>query len=226
MQRMIALLTALLLALGLTAGAALAHHDLVGGPPNNPHTLGVPQEFWEEGLEAAFILAADLDGEPEFHSVDELPPPWARPAVVDPEAHDSVELDFPEVFWLVVRIGADDADLRAIRFELGVPTPEYGILESRADDFDADDVIDAETEEPTVEGDQEGDFMWLQSYPHPHSLILHEGTPRERCVDLANARDIGNPNQHNAMHIGQPGTRAFANAGHVIVPATCEDQGF
>ena len=46
MQRMIALLTSLLLALGLTAGAALAHHGPIDdGPPNNPHTLGVSQEF-------------------------------------------------------------------------------------------------------------------------------------------------------------------------------------
>ena len=218
MQRMIALLTSLLLALGLTAGAALAHHGPIDdGPPNNPHTLGVSQEFWEEGLEVGFIL----DDGGEFMPVDGLPEAWARPAVLD-----SDDLDFPAVFWLVVRIGGDDDDLRAIRFEWGVPTPEYGILESREGDFDADDLIDPVTGDSTVEGTDPGEFVWLQSYPHPHSLILHEGTPRERCVDLANARDIGNPNQHNAVDIGQPGTRAFANAGHVIVPATCEDLGF
>ena len=220
MQRMIALLTSLLLALGLTAGAALAHHGpIVDGPPNNPHTLGLPQEFWEEGLEVGFIL--DDDG--EFIPVPGVPD-FFRPAAL-PDDTAGLPLNFPDAYWLVFRIGGDDDDLRALRLEEGEPAPEHGFLEA-PDDFTAGDLIDPDTEASTAEGTDAGDFVWVQAYPHPHSLILHAGTERARCVDLANARDIRTPNQHNAMHIGQPGTRAFANAGHMIVPMTCEDLPF
>lgn len=231
MQRFIALLATLLLALGLTAGSALAHHGpIIDGPPNNPHTSGIPQEFWEEGLEGGVIL--DEDG--NFIPVPEAPFDFFVPVVL-PAGTEDRDLDLAAGnFWLVFRIGGegDPDDLRALRFEGWEPDFDAGFLSSLAGDFDGSDLVAADTEEPTKEfvaPPPEGKFVWVLFYPHPHSIILHFGTDRERCVDLANEQDIGHPNQHNGMHIGRagqdtPGT-GFANAGHMIVPMTCEAFG-
>ncbi len=231
MKRLIAPLTTLLLALGLTAGPALAHHGpIVDGPPNNPHTAGIPQEFWEEGLEAGFIL--DEDGD----FIDAGAPFEFFVPVTLPDGFEGRELNLNDGnFWLVFRIGGegDPDDLRALRFEGWEPDFAAGFPSSLDDDFDEGDLVAGDTglsTEEFVEEPPEGKFVWVQSYPHPHSIILHADTERERCVDLANGRDIGNPNQHNGMHIGRPGQdtpgTGFANAGHMIAPMTCEAMGF
>ncbi len=205
MRRMLSLMTGLLLVLGLTAIPAAAHH---GPDPNlperNPHALGLPQQFWEQGTEIAAIRGED--GQPiEFNG-------FFLPAVL------ADDLDFPDAFWLVGRVGGEEGMLVAVRIEGLEPTGEF------RDDIAITDLVNPITGLPVEEGTGPGEFMWIQIYPHAHHVILHEGTPRERCVDVANGRMLPHPNQHNAVDIGTPSHTTpggFANAGHELRTGTC-----
>ena len=205
MRKTLAHIVGLALLLGLMATPAAAHHGPdTGLPERNPHALGVPQQFWEEGTEAAAILGAD--GQPiAFNG-------FFLPAVL------ADALAFPDGFWLVARVGGEDGVLLAGRIEGFESTGEF------RDDVEIGDLVNPLTGEPVVEGTEPGQYMWIQTYPHAHHVVLHEGTPRERCVDLANGRILAHPNQHNAVDIGTPSQATpggFANAGHEIRTGSC-----
>ena len=128
------------------------------------------------------------------------------------------DLAFPDAFWLVARVGGEDGVLLGVRIEGFEPTGEF------RDDVGIDNLVNPLTGMPVVEGTDPGQFMWIQLYPHAHHVILHEGTPRERCVDLANGRILRHPNQHNAVDLGRPShltDGGFANAGHELLIGTC-----
>jgi len=209
-KRLLVATTSVLFAFAMLAGPALAHHKFGELPERNPHNLGIPQELWEEGTELAAILGS------EFFAV-----------LDDDLTFDQVEGIFE--FWVVFRVGEDDENLGAVWFENFEPTEEVQEGLSLDELLKEEALVDPETGDPVVEGTDEGDFQWVLIYPHPHHIILHASTPRERCVDLANERDIGNPNQHNAVHIGTAGhetAEGFSNAGHQIHEGTCAEAEF
>jgi hypothetical protein len=213
MNRIVVLTSGLVLLLGLTAGSALAHHD--GGanlPPNNPHSVGIPQFVWDEGAELLMILGED-----------------GMPTEVFAVLGNDPDLDFAQGnFWLVGRIGGEGGDYFKLRLEGFVSTGEFEVIDPDEPDIAFVNPLDPE-EEPVVEGTEPGNYTYVLVYPHEHYVVLHAGTPQERCIDLANERVLNNPNQHNAVHIGAPGHETdagFANAGHEIHAGTCAGAGF
>jgi len=81
------------------------------------------------------------------------------------------------------------------------------------------------------------DDGWGPMGPHPHALLLHAtfianplpfGPPSiavdwKRCVDLAGGEALPRSNHHNSIHQGVAGRALSSNAGHAVVPYTCED---
>jgi hypothetical protein len=208
MRKHAAISIAIILMLALSASAAFAHHDGEGNlPENNPHSAGVPELLWDAGTDALVIT-------------DEQDNPTGIPVVLDLEP---LEFD-DQNYWFIFRIGdGEEAGHVASRFEGGLPTGD--VLWDYQGDLTTDDFVNART---GVSVSTE-DYIHVEQFPHEHHLVLHAGTDRERCVDLANEQELNNPNQHNAVHIGAPSqhtSAGFANAGHEIRFFTCAESGF
>jgi hypothetical protein len=201
-KRLPLLVAALLLGPGLLAGTASAHHDGLGELPDlNPHAFGIPQELWDDGVEQV------VDGQ--------------APVVLSGEG---LILDVPDDFWTLFRVGGDDGFYLGLRLVHGLAVGEVLLpdeLHALLDDGEVE-LVNVDTGAPV----EFGVWDYLLVYPHPHYLLLHAGTPRERCQDLSSGQLLASANYHNAVHIGAPGGHAFLNAGHEIHAGTCESAGF
>jgi hypothetical protein len=226
--RLLVTIFSMLLGFVMSVGPALAHHDgLAEFPPRNPPAFGVPQVLWDAGVQGGVIL--DEEGAPVPAAEAGAPPHFAEEFPFVPVAiADGLEWEDGN-FWFVLRIGVLDPDVPihfdAIRVEDWTFVPQIYSIHV-GDVIPEDALVDPRTGQDASET---GDFFWLLLYPHEHHIVLNEGTPRERCVDLANEQFLANPNQHNAVHIGTPGhatPHGFANAGHEIHVGTCAEQGF
>jgi hypothetical protein len=227
-KRLLVTTLSMLFGLGIAVGPALAHHDgLAEFPPRNPHAFGVPQELWDAGVEGGVIL--DGEGVPVPATEAGADPGFAEEFPFVPVSiADGLNWEDGN-FWFVLQIGVLDPDVPvhfdAIRVEEWAFIPQIYSIHV-GEPITPDDLVDPSKDDGVTEAD--GDFFWILLYPHEHHIILNEGTPRERCVDLANQQTLTNPNQHNAVHIGTPGQttpHGFANAGHEIHVGTCADRG-
>lgn len=80
------------------------------------------------------------------------------------------------------------------------------------------------------------DDGWGPMGQHPHALLINAtfianplpfGPPSiavawDRCVDLAGGKALPRSNHHNGIHQGTAGRALSSNAGHAVVPYTCE----
>ncbi len=197
MRRILTATIGLLLAIGLTAGSTVAHHDGEGNlPPNNPHSFGIPQEFWDAGIEL-FVVGFDCPVFPCF-------------AVLD----DGIDWESGN-FWIPVRVGGPEGQYFAVKLQNWISHDIAPI----------EDINEIDLYHPTS-GDPVTDWDYIQFYPHPHALVLNAGTSQERCIDLAGGQSLSNPNQHNNMHVGAPSHTTpggFQKAGHEIHYFSCAD---
>ena len=87
-----------------------------------------------------------------------------------------------------------------------------------------------------ADGHNGHDPSWGPMGPHSHALLINatfienpfdEGPPTiavawDRCVDLAGGKALPKSNHHRGIHTGAAGTALRENAGHAVVPYTCE----
>ena len=200
-NRLLILLATLLLAGGLLTGPVLAHHDGLGELPEpNPHAFGIPQHLWDDGVEQVVV--------------DEVPV-----AVVGQD----FELSLPDDFWALFRVGGADGYYLGLRLVDGLAVGEI-LLEG-----ELHELLNAGSAELVTLGKEPvtfGQWDYVLLYPHPHYLLLHADTPRERCQDLSATQLLASANYHNAVHISAPGGHALDNAGHEIHAGTCAEAGF
>lgn len=220
-KRLLVMITATLFALGVLAAPAAAHHDGFGElPERNPHAQGLPQELWDVGVEVGVFPTGEEDPPFELAAAHGAPEEFAAEFPFVPVSIGE-DLDWEEgSFWIVLHIGVltEEQGFDAIKIEDWAFTATLHSQMSPDDPIESGDLVDPRTGDSI---DFETDFVWFLVYPHEHHLILHADTPRERCLDLSAGRVLPPVNQHNAVHIGVPGTQAFPRAGHEIHPGPC-----
>lgn len=88
-----------------------------------------------------------------------------------------------------------------------------------------------------ADGHNGHDPSWGPMGPHPHALLINatfienpfdEGPPTiavawDRCVDLAGGKALPKSNHHRGIHTGPAGAALRENAGHAVVPYTCDE---